>query len=106
MSTENLDVATRMRRLVDRAAERARELGRVLADRGSGPLPGDLYAFDIDVEVSVLWAVIKPHPDGDDVHLVIPADTNPLTGTADVRVPEVALCGPLTLRCDRAQWVP
>src|SRR3954453_8904882 len=106
MTNQKGDRSGRIRDVTMEAERRVEEIARKLEARPDGPLPGDLYWFRHDTEATVLWAVIKPHPDPDDLHLVVPADTNPLSGSADVRVPEKALCGPLTLRCDRGQWLP
>lgn len=106
MTNDRGDRAGRVRDMRLDADRRVDEIARKLESRSEGPLPGDLYWFTHDTEATVLWAVVKPHPDGEDLHLVVPSDTNPLSGSADVRIPEQALCGPLTVRCDRAQWLP
>jgi len=97
---ERLEQATR-EALTRLAARR-----RTLATRSGGPRPGDLYVFEnLDLEVTVCWALVMPHPDDHDSYLAVPADDNPLAGGDDVAVPASDGSGPLTLRCGYATWI-
>ena len=105
MTTERRDPRSRVQQLLLESEERRRRIQEILSKRAPGPLPGDLYSFAVDVDAALLWAVVRAHVDDPDLLLVVPADTNPLAGTCDVRIPELAACGPLTLRSDRGSWI-
>ena len=89
------------------ASSQAAEL-RTQARRPPGP--GDLYLLDrtsesSTVESSLEWAVLEQDPQDPNRFLVVPADTNLLSGSTDVSVPKEALGGPLSLRCDHGVWL-
>ncbi len=102
--TDTLSLRRRLRRQTGQARLRhARVEARTAARRGDSPGPGDLYLLAETAEQGIEWAVLDGDPDGSRL-LVVPADTNPLAGSADVTVPEEASRGPLTLRCAHALW--
>lgn len=70
----------------------------------SGPRPGDVYVLAADTSPALEWVVLDLEDDGG--VLVVPADTRPFAGRADVAVPEDAPGGPLTLRCGHAVTLP
>jgi hypothetical protein len=80
----------------DRSARMTAELGR---RRGLPPEPGDVFVLPATAELPVEWVVLEQRSSASGKLLVVPADTNPLAGTADVEVAAEALGGPLTLRC-------
>ncbi len=66
---------------------------------GEAPRPADVFLLASTGELPVEWAVLEREAGGRGRLLAVPADSNPLVGSADVAVPEEASCGPLTLRC-------
>jgi hypothetical protein len=69
------------------------------------PEPGDLYVLAETAGFPVEWAVLDAR-DGDPGRLLaVPADTNPLAGSADVEIPANEPAGPLSLRCRFALWL-
>lgn len=62
---------------------------------------GDLFVFDSAVELDVEWLVVR-QLDEEPIMLVVPGDSYPQLGPADVPVPG----RPLWLRCGQAIWVP
>src|SRR6185295_9295963 len=67
--------------------------------------PGDLFVLPATADLPVEWAVLERRPEGRGKLLVVPADTNPLTGAADVEVGEEDPGGPLSLRCRFGVWL-
>ncbi len=95
----------RLRRQTGQARLRhARLEARTAARADDSPQPGDLYLLVETAESGIEWAVLELDPEGSRL-LVVPADTNPLAGSADVAVPEAASRGPLTLRCAYGTWL-
>ena len=85
------------------AAEvKARE-GELAAMRGPAR-PGDLIIIPTDTAV-IHWLLVKAHPEDSQILFAVPADDNPETGPADVRVPAEHPWGPVTLRCGFGLWV-
>ena len=80
----------------DRSTRMKAELQR---RRGLPPEPGDVFVLPATAELPVEWVVLERRSGASGKLLVVPADTNPLAGTADVEVAAEALGGPLTLRC-------
>jgi hypothetical protein len=76
---------------------------RQLPPRGRPPRPGDLFVLRATGGLPVEWAVLDQRADGD--LLAVPADANPLAGSADVEVPAAAPGGPLSLRCRFPAWL-
>lgn len=65
---------------------------------GKPPRAGDLYVLPATAAYPVEWLVVGPGGE-DGCYLMVPADTHPLAGSADVAVPAGSLGGPLLLRC-------
>ncbi len=86
----------------DRAARSAAELA---SRRGQPAGPGDLFVLPATADLPVEWAVLERRSEGRGQLLVVPADTHPLLGTADVEVGEEAPGGPLSLRCRFGVWL-
>jgi hypothetical protein len=63
------------------------------------PEPGDLFVFAETAGFPIEWAVLDVQAGGHGELLAVPADTNPLAGSADVEVPAGEPGGPLNLRC-------
>jgi hypothetical protein len=84
---------------MERRAEEAAALAR---RQGEPPERGDLFLAPRTRAFAVEWLVLERR--GGRL-LVIPADTQPLAGTGDVRLSARAPSGPLTLRCRHAAWV-
>lgn len=76
---------------------------RARPSSGGPPEPGDLFVLRATGELPVEWALLDRRPQGD--FLAVPADANPLAGSADVEVPATAPGGPLCLRCRFAAWL-
>lgn len=55
-------------------------------------------------EHAVEWAVLAAAPEDPRRVLMVPADTVPLVGSADVEVPADKVLGPLSLRCRYGVW--
>ena len=83
------------------------------ADLGAGkegstaadPAPGDLLLMPETADRGLEWAVLAATPDDPRRVLLVPADTVPMIGSADVEVPAEEVVGPLSLRCRFAMWV-
>jgi hypothetical protein len=73
--------------------------------------PGDLFVLAATAELPVEWAVLERRPGRPGFSgragelLVVPADTQPSAGSADVEVPAASPGGPLSLRCRFGVWV-
>ncbi len=93
-------------KLLARTRAALRSLGEIEAEldsqQGRPPQSGDLFVLS-DTE-DLEWAVIEGSADGCYL-LVVPADTDPQMGRADVEVPTLAPAGPLTLRCRFENWL-
>jgi hypothetical protein len=100
------DIATRVRALLDETKERDAYVERMLATRSQTPAAGDIYRFPLEQELPLLWAILKDRTATDDSMFVVPADIDPIAGTGDLRLPPLAACGPLTLRCGLGTWLP
>jgi hypothetical protein len=72
---------------------------------GGPPGPGDLVLLPETADLPVEWAVLGRDPARPGLLLIVPADTNPLAGSADVEVAAGAPSGPLTLRCAFGLWI-
>lgn len=69
------------------------------------PETGDLYVLAETAGFPVEWAVLDAPAGGDGRYLAVPADTNPLAGSADVEILANEPAGPLSLRCRFALWL-
>ncbi len=67
--------------------------------QGEPPEPGDLFVLPESTEQPVEWLVVDSGPARRDQLRVVPADSQPLVGTADVAVADDEPGGPLALRC-------
>jgi hypothetical protein len=95
-----------MRRATTEALARFGRLEEELNRRRDQPAePGDLWVFPQTADLPLEWLVLERHPTDSRRVLVVPADTNPVSGPADVAVPKTAPCGPLRLRCGYGTWV-
>jgi hypothetical protein len=100
------------KRLIGLASAAREGAARFPPERAAGPpAPGDLFVLAATSGLPVEWAVLdrrtgRPGFSGKAGELlVVPADTQPLTGSADVEVPAGAPGGPLSLRCGFGIWV-
>ncbi len=99
------DHKERLRLLTGEALGKLAEVEAEIERRGSAPpRPGDVYLLPETAELAIEWAVIVEEP-GSGRYLVVPADTHPLVGSADVGVPEEGKSGPLSLRCGFGMWL-
>ncbi len=73
--------------------------------RSGAPQPGDVFTLSATDELPVEWVGLEQDPDEDRRLLAVPADANPLIGSADVAVSAEEPCGPLSLRCTFAVWL-
>jgi hypothetical protein len=71
---------------------------------GGFPEPGDLFVLAATGDLPVEWAILDRRPGSGEL-LAVPADANPLAGSADVEVPATEPGGPLSLRCRFAVWL-
>lgn len=92
------DLLRRSRKHADQARD---ELD---ARRGAPPAPGDLFVLPETAELPVEWAILDRDPGPPERLLAVPADANPLAGSADVEVPAGEPGGPLSLRCRHGVW--
>ncbi|HEX9736144.1 MAG TPA: sigma-70 family RNA polymerase sigma factor [Thermoanaerobaculia bacterium] len=100
MSMDYQERRNRLRRGTGEAVARA----VAAATRGGAtPRPGDVYVLRIAGELPFEWVVLES--DAERV-VAVPADTDPLAGSADVVVPAQAPGGALTLRCAHAASLP
>jgi hypothetical protein len=113
-STSGESPADRRRRLERAAGEtgattaRAGRTGIQPGPRGGAlaPLaPGDLFVRAETSGFAVEWAVLERREGRPEMLHVVPADTNPLAGSADVAADATTGLGPLTLRCAHGAWV-
>jgi hypothetical protein len=94
------DPRRRLEALAARAKHRSARLAADLERRQGQPAePGDLFVLAATADLPVEWAVLERRSEAGGTVLAVPADTNPLCGTADVEVAAEAPGGPLTLRC-------
>ncbi|MDG1499840.1 MAG: hypothetical protein P8N31_13015 [Planctomycetota bacterium] len=71
------------------------------------PVPGDLWEFPLGPPELTGWAVIKRHPDDQDLLLVAPCDSQEAVGARDLAVPSASkdeATGRLVLRGDWTRW--
>ncbi len=68
------------------------------------PVAGELLLMRAAAEHGIEWAVLTSAPDEPRRVLMVPADTVPLAGSADVEVPADEVAGPLSLRCRYGIW--
>ena len=95
-----------MRRATTEASARFRRLEEELDLRRDQPAePGDLWVFPQTAELPLEWLILERDATDPRRVLVVPADTNPVSGPADVAVPKAAPGGPLLLRCGCGTWV-
>jgi hypothetical protein len=102
-----MDERERWRQETARALARLGEVEAGLAaHRDEPPAPGDLYVLALPIGAAVEWLVVAETagPEGGRL-LLIPGDTNPLLGSADVEVPAGEPGGALYLRCRHGLWV-
>jgi hypothetical protein len=69
------------------------------------PEVGDLYVLAETADFPVEWAILDRRTGNPERLLAVPADTNPLAGSADVEVLANEPAGPLSLRCRFGLWV-
>ncbi len=69
------------------------------------PEPGDLFILVETADFPVEWAVLDRRTGNPERLLAVPADTNPLAGSADVEVLANEPGGPLSLRCRFGLWL-
>ena len=93
-----LQLAAKTRRIRDRLP---RPVARLVAGR---PRPGDLVVLPASAEWAVEWAVLACDPAPSDRLLAVPADSQPMVGSADVAIPVSTSAGPLVLRCAFGGW--
>src|SRR6185295_1805428 len=97
------------RRLETLAAQAQDRSARMTAElesrRGQPAEPGDLFVLPATAELDVEWAILERQSGARGKLLAVPADTNPLAGTADVEIAEGDQGGPLVLRCRFAVWL-
>jgi len=68
------------------------------------PVPGDLYALAATAGHAVEWLVAARHEAQPRHLLLVPADSDPWVGSADLEVPAQD-GGPLVLHCHHARWI-
>lgn len=95
----------KQRQQQDEFARRQNLLEEVLLGLPTPPLPGDLLNFADSRYRWLCWLVITERHDAQR-YLVVPADTSPQAGSADLVVSHRALCGPLVLRLGLRRWWP
>src|SRR5262249_25661563 len=86
------------------AVRRRRELQQQLDRRDAAPHVGDVYVFSGRSLAAFRWAVLLKHPNRPRL-FVIPADTAPLVGSADVEVARPKLGEAMVLRCALGLWI-
>jgi hypothetical protein len=73
---------------------------------GADLTPGDLLTLPELADFPLEWAVLERDSATPPRLLVVPADTHPASGSADVRIAARDPAGPLVLRCAFAAWLP
>lgn len=86
-------------------AKRRQAAGELDRRHGEPPSPGDLFVAAATRDFPVEWLVVERSARPPARLLVLPADTNPLLGSADLPVPAAAGAGPLSLRCRYGVWL-
>lgn len=102
--TTSSDVIERLRRQTGQAMARHAAV-EAQTEARRAPEPGDLYVLTETAESGLEWAVLERDPGDPHRFLMVPADDNPATGSADVAAPEGSARGPLTLRCAHGKWL-
>ena len=105
MDEKNVEISRRARAEVEaRTADAVAELAAVRAElehRGDGAArPGDLYVTAETAEQPLEWLVVDSDPARPARLWVVPADTQPWIGSADLSVADHQPGGALVLRCD------
>lgn len=96
----------RLEGLAVQARGRSARLAEQLAARqGLPPEPGDIFVMALTADLPVEWVILERRSEAPAKLLAVPADTNPLAGTADLAVPAGASGGPLSLRCRFGIWL-
>ena len=91
--------------LVDDTRRAYRRLPRTLGQQSAEPpRPGDLLVLAATAGQGVEWAILARDPARPGRLLAVPADSQPLVGSADVAIPASAPEGPLVLRCRFGGW--
>lgn len=98
----SMDLQTRREDLQRRTAEALARLAEEETPSGGVPSAGDLYVLERAGDRPLEWAVLYRAAGR---CLVVPADSFPLTGSADVAVDRGLASGPLRLRCTFAVWI-
>lgn len=93
------------RRLEQERVKYRRVDAEVTGRRRQAPRPGDLYVLTETAEIPIQWLVVERDVADAEGYLVIPADSHPMVGSADVAVPPEAPSGALSLRCAFEVWV-
>lgn len=104
---DRMDRENRRRTLEERALEQARQIEAAAPsadDLRRPPLPGDLFALAETADFGLEWLVLD-RADVPSRLLLVPADTHPLAGSADVELPSRHPLAPLTLRCGYGVWI-
>jgi len=85
--------------------DKQRRLEEKLTKRPDCPQERDIFMFDYPETIDFEWVILRQDTKNPDFFLTIPADDNPMVGSADVDLPDSALCSPLTLRCQHGLLV-
>jgi hypothetical protein len=86
------------------AVRRRRDLQQELDRRDPAPHVGDVYVFSGPPLEAFRWTVLLKHPNRPRL-FVVPADTAPLVGSADVEVARPKLGDAMVLRCALGCWI-
>ncbi len=100
MAMSQLSHQERLRREMGETLSRLAEQREADLRRGDEPpRVGEVFLFVATAGFPVEWAVVEQDPEDPGFFWVIPTDTEPLIGSADVEVPARASFGPMSLRC-------
>lgn len=96
----------RLRTEMGKALSGLEEVHAATAGRGDGPpRVGEIFLVAATGRFPVEWAVVERDSADPGFVWVVPTDTHPLVGSADVAVPARGSLGPISLRCGFATRV-
>jgi hypothetical protein len=96
------EIANKLKRLEQVNSERVdkrKRLEEKLRQCPPYPQARDIWVFAPPKTMGLQWVILAQDEKKPGFLLTVPADANPMVGSADVELPKSALCSPLTLRC-------
>lgn len=86
-------------------AIKQKKLREKLNRRPNHPQERDIFLLAHPETMGLEWVILRKDENDPELFLTVPADDNPMVGSADVDLPDGALCSPLTLRCQHSLFL-